>query len=95
MNDEPTTPQTVQTLKAEIARLESQLQAALRVSKQSSALHVLTVALNFATWMVENGAGPTYSTFCDDFGYQAQPGEDRPALYRKVEEVLSSVGFAF
>lgn len=84
--DEPTTAQTIQTLKAEIARLEGQRQSALRF---------LTVVLNFATWIVENEAAASYLAFFDDFGYQAQPGEDRPALYRKVEEVLSSVGFAF
>lgn len=51
-------------------------------------LHVVATAYNYASWLINNGAGSTYSTFCDDFGYQAQPGEDRPTLYKKIEAIF-------
>jgi hypothetical protein len=95
MDDGTKAQPTVDAFKAEIARLEGQLQSALRDTKKAKALHLLTVTLNYATWLRDNGAGTTYSTFCDDFGYQPKSGEDRPALYRRVEEVLSIVGFPF
>ena len=59
-----------------------------RKDAQIKALYVLTVATRYALWMKEEGAGDTYSTFCDDFGYQAQKGEDRPSLYAKVQAVI-------
>lgn len=79
---------SVDDLKAEIDRLNRQLDNALRSARQAKMLHVLATARDYAFWLVDNGAGSTYSTFCDDFGYQAQPGEDRPALYRKLEAIF-------
>jgi hypothetical protein len=48
------------------------------------------VAHRFAVWKVENGAGSSYSTFCDDFGYD-NPGVDRPRLHKNVLAVIKFV----
>lgn len=44
----------------------------------SLSLEILRVAHEFNVWLVENGAGATFSTFCDDYGYQ---GENRSEVY--------------
>lgn len=51
-------------------------------------LHVLDVAHRFATWKAENGAGSSFTTFCDDFGYEAPDGVDRQRLYNYVLDVI-------
>lgn len=79
---------SVAVLKAEIERLNRQLDTALHSTRQAKMFHVVATAYNYASWMINNGIGSTYSTFCDDFGYQAQPGEDRPMLYKKIEKIL-------
>ncbi len=51
-------------------------------------LRRIRAAADFAEWMNEEGAGATYSTFCDDFGYEAIEGEDRPRTYQIVLEII-------
>ena len=80
----------IKGLKKEIERLNLQLDAAERSAKKATFLHVLTVAQSYGKWLIDEGAGSTYSTFCDDFGYQAQPGEDRPSLYRKILTIFDA-----
>jgi hypothetical protein len=53
-------------------------------------LHLLDVASRFKQWMTEKGAGATYSTFCNDFEYEAREGEDRPKLYENALEIIST-----
>lgn len=50
--------------------------------------HLLNTAFRFLYWLDENGAGATFSTFCDDFEYEAKEGEDRSRLYKNVMEVI-------
>ena len=33
-------------------------------------IKILKIAYEYAVWLEENGAGSTFSTFIDDFGYQ-------------------------
>lgn len=80
-------------LRAEIARLQAELDRTIATERYRMTAHTLKVAGDFAAWMSTEGAGPTYTTFCDDFGYQPKPGEDRPALYKRVTQVLSAAGF--
>jgi hypothetical protein len=70
-----------------LSKLRS-LQSLQHRIKQGQALHVMSVALRYTMWMRNEGIGDTYSTFCDDFGYQPEDGEDRPALYVKVQDVI-------
>lgn len=53
------------------------------------AAHLLDVSARYLSWLIENGAGSTYSTFCNDFGYEPVDGEDRSVLYEKVLNVIS------
>ena len=79
----------IESLKAEIERLNLQLDAAKRSAQQARMLHVLDTANRYARWLVENGAGSSYSTFCDGFGYQAKEGEDRPWLFSEIDDVIT------
>lgn len=53
--------------------------------KESAKL--IGVAHRFSQWLMETGAGATYSTFCNDFGYQADASEDRSRTYKLVETI--------
>lgn len=53
------------------------------------AAHLLDVSARYLSWLIENGAGSTYSTFCNDFGYEPADGEDRPVLYEEVLNLIS------
>ena len=79
---------TTASIKRRIKRLEMALEAAKRREVRERTLHVLDVAMRYATWMDETGIGDTYSTFCDDFGYEAVDGEDRTQLHRRVIAVI-------
>lgn len=43
--------------------------------------HLLNVAARYTAWLNKNGAGSTYSTFCDDFGYEAVDNEDLSLIH--------------
>lgn len=58
-------------------------------AKKQQSVHLLRVAADYARWLQEEGAGSTYSTFCDDFGYEAVEGEDRPQLYSQVTGLVA------
>jgi hypothetical protein len=75
-------------LEQEVERLSSELKSLRHHIKQGQALHVMSVAVRYASWMRNEGIGDTYYTFCDDFGYQPEEGENRPALYAKVHAVI-------
>lgn len=49
----------------------------------------LEVANDFYQWMQKEGAGPTFSTFCDDYGYE--PTEfSRKAVYEAAINLIDS-----
>jgi hypothetical protein len=55
---------------------------------------ILKVALAYCVWLDENRAGSTYSTFCDDVGYQlpetlSATGVERNTLFRAVGQLLA------
>lgn len=68
---------------AEIIEEKRQQEAAKKKAK-SDRLGLLRLSYEWEAWLQENGAGATYSTFCDDFGYS---GNNRTATYRMVEEL--------
>jgi len=45
---------------------------------------VLKVAYKYNNWLKKNGRESTYSTFCDEFGYDHP---DRPKIYAAVQAV--------
>jgi hypothetical protein len=55
-------------------------------------LVVMRVGFEYQNWLNENGAGSTYTTFCDEFGYPAEglpqiltsAGIDRPLIFNLV-----------
>jgi len=77
-------------LQTEAKELLACLKAILKTAEEERALHIIWVAFNYAAWMASEGADDTYSTFCDNFGYPAREGEDRPRLYRRVQSVISA-----
>lgn len=52
------------------------------------ALRRLKVAFDFAQWMEIEGCGSSYSTFCDDFGYEATEDENRSRTYEIVTDII-------
>lgn len=58
--------------------------------KRELSLRRIQTAAEFATWLDENGAVATYSTFCDDFGYDSMTGEDRPETYKIIMNIINS-----
>lgn len=69
-----------------ILKLRKEAEQEQRQREMSTKL--LRVSSEFDNWLRENGAGATYSTFCDDFGYEAVKGEDRPCVYKFVMELI-------
>lgn len=61
-------------------------QAGLLNNKLSTTDYV-RIALEFMLF-IEGGNEATYSTFCDDFGYRATDGEDRPNTWRIVVNII-------
>lgn len=60
--------------------------------RQTRALNLLFLATSYLRWLRDNGMGDTYSTFCDDFKYEASEGEDRPATH---QDVMSTIRHAY
>ena len=54
--------------------------------RQAEKLQILKTAYQYEQWLQENGAGSTYSTFCDDFGYG---GEHREFMFKAVNQIRS------
>lgn len=54
------------------------------------ACKLLLLARDYLEWMVGNGAGSTYSTFCNDFGYGATEGESRNKTYEDVMFLINA-----
>ncbi len=67
---------------------EHRNEALEKIRLQRLRLKILQVAAEFEAWMQENGAGATYSTFCDDFHYPAVEGEDRSYIYESALVVI-------
>lgn len=59
-------------------------------SVKRARLEILRVALDYERWLQENGAGSTYSTFCDDFGYDGGNYVHRPGLFRGVSAAIEA-----
>lgn len=68
--------------------LETREKKAQEIAKKMLVFRYLQTAWEYALWLDENGAGSTYSTFCDDFEYEGAPGEDRPNTYKMVLDLI-------
>ena len=51
-------------------------------------VYVLGVARNYLEWLLTEGAGDTYSTFCNDFGFYQQGPLDCQTTYAFVQECI-------
>lgn len=69
-----------------INELRSEQNRLMRVKEMNS--HIIKTAFAFFQWLEKNGAGMTYSTFCDDFGYY---GDNRPCVYAAIQEIALCV----
>lgn len=47
-------------------------------------MEILTTAHRYEQWLRDNGAGSSYSTFCNEFGYQ---GERSSFIYAQVQRI--------
>ncbi len=52
--------------------------------KKSERLEILKTAYEYEKWLQEHGAGSTFSTFCDDFGYS---GKNRKFMFNAVTQI--------
>ncbi len=72
--------------------LEHRKAKAIAARQERDTLHLLDVALNFARWMSETRSGSSYSTFCNDYGYEAitdESGEEnRATTHRRVLTII-------
>lgn len=76
------------TEKEEEMILNLREEAARKKRDRELLLRRIRTAADFAEWLDKVGAGASYSTFCDDFGYTAAEGEDRPHTYKIVLEII-------
>lgn len=58
--------------------MQKERQRSLRI------LELLKVAYEYEKWLQDNGAGSSFSTFCDDFGFE---GKDRKYTFGYVEKI--------
>ena len=61
-------------------------QAAL-AALQSRRMKALDTAASYGRWLFENGAGTSFSTFINEFGYQERDGQ---AMYADVTLLLDA-----
>lgn len=54
-------------------------------------LEILRVAYEFEQWLQDNGAGSSFSTFCDDFGYAGGDDLRRSGLFDAIGFVRNVV----
>lgn len=54
-------------------------------------LKLLKTAYEFEKWLQENEAGVSYSAFCNDFGYEADPDENRSRIYETILHIRNMV----
>lgn len=72
--------------------LKSREEKALKKQAKELALRRIRTAHGYAIWLENNGAGDTYSTFCDEFGYEATLGENRCETWHTIHKIWNSVG---
>lgn len=70
---------------------EHRLKNQAKQNKRDQDLHILMTAYHYNKWLLDNGAGSTYSTFCDDFKYQGMEGLRRDYVFKKVSEIIACV----
>ena len=62
--------------------------------KRAAKLLLLDLAYRYSVWLEENGAGSTYSTFCDDFQCAPFKGRDLAyayiALIRNIADIYAA-----
>lgn len=69
----------------DIRRVESE-----KRRKMDLSIHLLSTAVHCAVFMRDEGYGDTYSTFCDNFGYEGEEKISRPAIHKLVMEIIEN-----
>ena len=72
--------------------LKKREEETLKKQAREKALRLIRTAHGYAVWLEENGAGDTYSTFCDEFGYEAGLGESRIETWHTINDIRKIVG---
>lgn len=67
----------------DIRRVESE-----RKRKVTLSIHLLSTAAQYAKFMRDEGYGDTYSTFCDNFGYEGENELSRSTVHKLVMEII-------
>lgn len=77
----------------EVTEEEYDALVATRKSKQkardSIAADLLDIAIAYHKWLSDNGAGDTYTTFCEDFGYTPLGTINRSAVHGSVACIIN------
>ena len=60
------------------------------LERRAYALELLSVAANYAAWLVENNTGSSYSTFRNEFGYQGR-AHDVGSFYKDVMNAIDII----
>jgi len=72
--------------------LKKREEEALKKQAREKALRRIRTAHGYAIWLEANGAGDIYSTFCDEFGYEAGLGESRIETWHTINDIRKIVG---
>lgn len=57
--------------------------------KKKYSLKLLVTAFEYAQFMADGGLGNSYSTFCDEFGYDVDGEEVRSYVHESVMKLIS------
>jgi hypothetical protein len=61
-----------------------------KINKQLKAVSLIRTAMHYLEFMQDQGFGNTYSTFCDDFGYEVTTeGEVRNFTWLSVTKIIN------
>jgi len=56
------------------------------LASRSNVINLLDLVAQYAKWLDDEGAGSTYSTFCDDFGYRSSHA--RKKIYEEIQKII-------
>lgn len=59
------------------------------IARDKQTLHLLQTAASFLQWLQDNGRGPSFTTFLDEYGYQGDSGRWSPGdFYRRIIDLI-------
>jgi len=82
------------TIQMELTKEEQNIILKMRYEKERQerkevlSLKYLKLAAEYLAFLQNEGAGSTFTTFTDDFGYHGEKGENRSKTYEVVLEII-------